>query len=62
MPGQVGGISTAEWTGVRLRDVLHAAGLSLEESNPEAKHVVLQGHDKDLTGAPYATSIPMVYK
>ncbi|KAG8431620.1 hypothetical protein GDO86_017880, partial [Hymenochirus boettgeri] len=49
-------ISTARWAGVRLRDVLLAAGYTDETSN--AEHVHFEGLDKDLTGTNYGASIP----
>ncbi len=47
-------ISNAEWTGVKLADVLAYAGV------PEEKvgHVRFQGADKDIEGLPYEASIP----
>lgn len=41
-------ISTAEWTGVRLRDVLLAMGVT---PGPDAKHVQFVGLDCDMNGA-----------
>ncbi len=47
-------ISNAEWTGVKLSDVLKYAGV------PEAdvEHILLQGMDKDMENVPYEASIP----
>ena len=47
-------ISNAEWTGVKLADVLAHAGVNLENVH----HVIFQGLDKDLEGMPYEASIP----
>lgn len=45
IPGEIpwgpGAVGNAVWTGVRLRDVLHAAGLA-----PEARHVAFAGLDR----------------
>ena len=49
----VGAISNAEWTGVRLRDVLKHAGLQVDELPQGAKHVQFQG------GEGYGASIPI---
>ena len=54
LSSDIGAISTAEWTGVRLADVLQDAGLNSEEFH----HVVCQGADKDMSGLPYEASIP----
>ena len=43
------------WTGVRLRDVLEAAGIT--ENDPTIKHIHLEGADVDETGTHYSTSI-----
>lgn len=48
-----GAIGTASWSGVRLRDVLLAAGLL-----PEARHVAFTGLD-DAGGERFAGSIPI---
>eukprot|EP00164_Ancoracysta_twista_P001981 GFYU01002608.1.p1 GENE.GFYU01002608.1~~GFYU01002608.1.p1 ORF type:complete len:623 (-),score=179.29 GFYU01002608.1:368-2134(-) len=52
-----GAISNAEWTGVRLRDVLLYAGLD-EENLGELRHCQFEGYDRDAT-APYGSSIPL---
>jgi DMSO/TMAO reductase YedYZ molybdopterin-dependent catalytic subunit len=44
-----GAVGNAQWTGVRLRDVLHAAGI-----RGEAGHVQFQGADR-----PVASSVPL---
>lgn len=44
-----GAVGNAQWTGVRLRDVLHAAGI-----RGEARHVQFQGADR-----PVASSVPL---
>lgn len=50
-----GAISTAEWTGVRLSDVLRAAGVEGEKF----AHCIFEGLDKDMEGQHYEASIPM---
>ena len=50
-------ISTAEWTGVRLKDVLEYLGIDLK--NKEIKHVHFLGLDADPTGTTYGASIPI---
>lgn len=52
-----GAIGTAVWGGVKLRDVLQAAGLQLDD--PNVAHIHFYGHDKDESGTPYAASIPV---
>ncbi|XP_051857757.1 sulfite oxidase, mitochondrial [Antechinus flavipes] len=51
-----GAISTAQWGGARLRDVLIQAGHS--PYGPEA-HVCFEGLDFDPTGTAYGASIPL---
>jgi len=51
-----GAISTAEWKGVKLSDVLKYAGIQSDES--KYKHIQLEGLDKDPTGQIYGASIP----
>ena len=54
-----GAIGTAQWTGVRLRDVLLKAGLQEAEDGP-VQHVHLKGLDTNpLTGECYGASIPV---
>lgn len=48
-------ISNAQWTGVRLRDLLILAGVDPNDSR--IKHVHLEGADSDLTGNCYGASI-----
>ena len=49
-----GAISNAEWTGVRLRDVLKDAGVQIDDiPNPEIKHVQFVGAEA------YGASIPV---
>lgn len=50
----VGAISNAQWTGVRLSDVLAAAGVT----EADAAHIILQGADVDIENMPYEASIP----
>lgn len=66
-------ISTAEWKGVRLRDVLTYAGLpessflnfddpyatQHKEDNKTVRHVSFEGLDKDPEGTGYSASIPV---
>ena len=47
-------ISNAEWTGVKLSDVLIHAGIREED----VEHVTFSGKDTDIENAPYAASIP----
>ncbi|KAI0204385.1 Oxidoreductase, molybdopterin-binding domain-containing protein [Astrocystis sublimbata] len=49
----VGAISCAKWEGVRLRDVLADAGLSLADPGEDAKHVQFSGLEA------YGASIPI---
>ncbi|KAK5615671.1 hypothetical protein CRENBAI_023645 [Crenichthys baileyi] len=51
-------IGNAKWSGVRLRDVLLAAGFGPEVAK-WARHVHFEGLDKDVTGTAYGTSIPI---
>ncbi|KAL3425158.1 oxidoreductase molybdopterin binding domain-containing protein [Phlyctema vagabunda] len=48
-----GAISSAEWEGVKLRDVLADAGLNIHDPPSEAKHAQFSGLEA------YAASIPM---
>lgn len=48
-------ISTAEWSGAYLKDVLRYAGF--EESGVE--HIQFEGADHDITGSTYGASIPV---
>ncbi len=48
-------ISNAQWTGVRLCDVLKCAGI---QDDNQIEHVIFQGMDKDIEGLPYEASIP----
>ena len=54
--GATGGMGCPKWTGVRLADVLKAAGLK-----PEAAHVAGQGGDPGMiaTAAPVIRSVPL---
>ncbi|KAH9908841.1 Oxidoreductase, molybdopterin-binding domain-containing protein [Xylariomycetidae sp. FL2044] len=49
----VGAISCAKWEGVRLRDVLRDAGLSLSDPGEDARHVQFTGQEA------YGASIPI---
>jgi DMSO/TMAO reductase YedYZ molybdopterin-dependent catalytic subunit len=61
-PGQgnqwtTGGVGCCEWTGVRLRDVLQAAGIK-----PDAVYIGYYGRDKHLSGkaeVPISRGVPM---
>lgn len=48
-------ISNAEWTGVKLCDILESAGFK----EKAGYHVIFQGLDKDMEGIPYEASIPI---
>ncbi len=52
----VNAISTAEWTGVKLVDVLEFCHVNMK--NEEIKHVQFEGLDKDPDGKGYGASIP----
>jgi sulfite oxidase len=52
-----GAISTAEWSGPRLVDVLAYAGVDF--SDPRIQHLQFEGLDKDITGVKYGASIPL---
>lgn len=61
-----GAIGNATWTGVRLRDVLSAAGVQLSDiedrtvNNRPVNHVVFEGLDRDsMTKEHYEGSIPL---
>eukprot|EP00455_Lapot_gusevi_P049613 TRINITY_DN706_c0_g1_i4.p1 TRINITY_DN706_c0_g1~~TRINITY_DN706_c0_g1_i4.p1 ORF type:complete len:571 (-),score=135.76 TRINITY_DN706_c0_g1_i4:35-1717(-) len=55
-----GAISNAEWTGVYLRDVLLAAGLSVDQVRGySVRHVQFEGLDCDMAGTCYGASIPV---
>ena len=51
-----GAVGNAEWTGVRLRDILEKAGL-----DPSARHVHFRGHDdpSDPKAPPFFRSLPI---
>jgi sulfite oxidase len=53
LPWKVGGISTAEFTGVRLRDILKQVGFPVDHWPAEVKHVHFMGADG------YGASIPI---
>jgi len=60
-----GAIGCAKWSGVRVRDLLGAAGMDVDGmslgrvKNPKAKIVNFEGLDEDETGIPYAGVIPV---
>lgn len=49
-------ISTAEWSGVLLIDVLKYAGVDV--NNPKIQHVQFEGLDTDPANMPYGASVP----
>lgn len=53
-----GAIGTAEFSGVRLADVLQYAGLD-QESLSEIEHIQFEGLDSDTSGTCYGASIPV---
>ena len=60
LPWTGGAIGNATWTGVKLRDVLEAAGLRPEQAEEQIRHVHFEGMDKNpLTGQVYGASIPV---
>lgn len=55
-----GAIGNANWTGVKLRDVLLYAGLNGEVEGNNVQHIHFEGLDKNpLTGQCYGASIPI---
>lgn len=48
-----GAISTANWTGVRLRDILHDTGFPVNDPPDEVQHIQFQGSEA------YGASIPI---
>jgi len=53
-------ISTAEWTGASLKDVLRYAGLDdVGVKEVGAEHIQFEGADHDITGSTYGASIPV---
>ena len=52
-----GAIGSAEWSGVKLRDVLRYAGF--DEDSSEVLHVQFEGLDSDISGTCYGASIPI---
>lgn len=50
-----GAIGNAEWTGVRLRDLLNYVGI---DSTKGIEHIQFEGLDKDMTNQAYGSSIP----
>lgn len=53
LPWDVGGISNAEWTGVRMLDVLQDAGFDASDSLEDARHVQFTGAEA------YGASVPI---
>ncbi|MDP4024084.1 molybdopterin-dependent oxidoreductase [Methylobacterium sp. NEAU 140] len=67
-PWEAGAIGTADWTGVRLADVLRAAGAGeggvnrdgSRDGSPDDRHVAFESRDTvHETGRPYGVSIPL---
>lgn len=63
---EIGAVSNASWSGVRLRDVLSASGLQLSDIKDEkpstglVNHIVFEGLDQDaVTAEKYEGSIPL---
>lgn len=50
-----GAIGNAEWTGVRLRDLLEYSGIDITKG---IEHIQFEGLDKDMTNQSYGSSIP----
>lgn len=59
LPWRTAAVSTAQWTGARLRDVLLAAGLSEKEVDETIHHIQFEGMDSDPSGDCYGASIPV---
>lgn len=58
--GDAGAIGTAEFTGVRLADVLAHAGLDQDAAEKSsARHVQFEGLDSDIEGTRYGASVPL---
>ncbi|XP_055598643.1 sulfite oxidase, mitochondrial isoform X2 [Uranotaenia lowii] len=55
LPWGPSAVGNAEWTGVRLVDVLKAMGVESDETS----HVQFEGLDTDPTSTPYGASIPL---
>ena len=53
-----GAIGSAEWSGVKLRDVLRYAGFD-EDNSDGVAHVQFEGLDSDTSGTCYGSSIPI---
>ena len=53
-----GAIGSAEWSGVKLRDVLRFAGFD-EDNSDGVAHVQFEGLDSDSSGTCYGASIPI---
>lgn len=56
--GCAGAIGSAEWSGVKLRDVLRYAGFD-EDNGDGVAHVQFEGLDSDTSGTCYGSSIPI---
>lgn len=53
-----GAIGSAEWSGIKLRDVLRFAGFD-EDNSEGVAHVQFEGLDSDTSGTCYGSSIPI---
>ena len=53
-----GAIGSAEWSGVKLRDVLRYAGFD-DDNRDGVEHVQFEGLDSDVSGTCYGASIPI---
>lgn len=53
-----GAIGSAQWSGVKLRDVLRYAGFD-EDNSDGVAHVQFEGLDSDISGTCYGASIPI---
>lgn len=58
MLAPTGAIGSAEWSGVKLRDVLRFAGFD-EDNSEGVAHVQFEGLDSDISGTCYGSSIPI---
>ena len=55
----IAAISTAEWSGATLNDVLRHVGIDLDKVPDDYKHVQFEGMDKGPDGTTYGASIPL---
>lgn len=52
-------ISTAQWSGATLNDVLHYVGIDLDRAAAEYNHIQFEGMDTGPDGTTYGASIPL---